>query len=225
MASLSGLKQIGQKDWRMNDVKASRSGNTKIPRLITNILHPWVVLVPVMALAAYQAVREPFDCIKWTLLALVPALISPLIYAKVKSTMLSRNGSPQKISRSLFRDNPVQLLIMAGLFGIPAALILYFLSAPRNLLIIILGVTTVMFVIALVNFTYRASFHLAMVTSMLTSLWFLFGNISLFAFLLLPILCYSRYRLGAHTTLQMVAGFLIGLAVSIVVFYVFGLTP
>jgi len=208
----------------MNVVKASRSDNTKAPRLISNILHHWVILVPVLTLAAYQAVGEPFDCIKWTLLALVPVLVSPLIYAKIRATMLSRSGSPQKISRSLVRDNPVQLLIMAGLFGIPTALILYYLSAPRNMLIIILGVTAVMVVIALVNLTYRASFHLSMVTSMLTSLWFLFGNISLVAFLLLPILCYSRYRLGAHTPAQMVVGFLIGLAVSTAVFYGFGLT-
>lgn len=206
-------------------MKASRSDATKAPRLISNIIHPWVVLVPVLALASYQAVGEPFDCIKWTLLALVPALAFPLIYAKIKSMMLSRrSGSPQKISRSLFRDSPVQLFIMTGLFGIPAALILYYLSAPRNLLIIILGVTAVMFVITLVNLTYRASFHLAMVTSMLTSMWFIFGNTALVTFLLLPILCYSRYRLGAHTLVQMVVGFLIGLSVTTAVFYGFGLT-
>lgn len=209
----------------MNTVKAIKNDNNKIPKLVSNFIHPWVVLLPVITLAAYQSVGEPFGCIKWTLLAFVPALVSPLIYAKIRSRMLSRSGNPQKISRSLFRDNTVQLLIMAGLFGIPATLILYFTDAPRNLSIIILGVTTVMFVISLVNLTYRASFHISMVTSMLTSLWFLFGNISLVAFLLMPVLGYSRYRLGAHTPMQMVTGFLIGLSVSTALFYGFGLTP
>lgn len=206
----------------MNAVEASRSDVTKAPRLVSNVLHPWAILVPVLALTAYQAVGEPLESIKWTLLAFVPALASPLIYAKIRATILSRDGGQQKISRSLVRDNPVQLFIMAGLFGIPSALVLYYLSAPRNLLIIILGITAVMLVLALVNTTYRASFHLAMVTSMLTSLWFIFGGVSLVVFLLLPILGYSRYQLGEHTPAQMVAGFLIGLVVSGATFYGFG---
>lgn len=206
----------------MNMIRDSSSDNTKVSKLLSNIFHPWVVLLPVLALAAYQAAGKSFDCIKWTLLAYLPALLSPLIYAKINTMMLTRKGNPQKISRSLFRDNPGQLLIMTSLFGIPSALILYLLSAPRNLLIIILGVTAVMFVIALTNLAYRASFHISMVTGMLTLLWFLFGNISLFSFLILPVICYSRYRLGAHTPMQMLAGFLIGLSVSSSVFYVSG---
>ena len=209
----------------MNTAKAIKNDNNKIPKLISNFIHPWVVLFPVITLAAYQSVGEPFECIKWTLIAFVPAIVSPLIYAKIRSTMMSRSGNAQKISSSLFRDSTAQLLIMAGLFGIPATLILYFTDAPRNLSIIILGITAVMFVISLVNLIYRASFHISMVTSMLTSLWFLFGNISLVAFLLLPVLFYSRYRLGAHTPMQMVTGFLIGLSVSAALFYGFGLTP
>lgn len=208
----------------MNTTSISEDKAQKIAKLVSNIFHPWSVLVPVLALAAYQVVGESVECLKWTLLAFVPALLSPLIYAKIRVVVLSRGGSQQKISRSLVRDKPEQLFIMAGLFGVPSALILYLLNGPRNLLIIILGITAVMLSLALVNLTYRASFHLAMVTSMLASLWFLFGRVSLVVFLLLPILGYSRYRLGAHTPVQMVAGFLIGLVVSAVVFNGLGLT-
>ncbi|MDP2916495.1 MAG: hypothetical protein Q8O16_01035 [Dehalococcoidia bacterium] len=81
-----------------------------------------------------------------------------------------------------------------------------------------------MFVVALVNLRYRASFHLAMVTSMLTALWFLFSTVSLVSFLLVPILGLSRYQLGEHTPAQIVAGFLIGLVVGGAVFYGMGLT-
>lgn len=195
----------------------------KITKLVSNVFHPWAVLVPVLALAAYSAQREPQAYIKWTLLAYIPVIVFPLIYAKIRATVLSRNGSQQKISRSLVRDSPVQLLIMAGLFGIPSVLVLYCLSAPRNLLIIILGITAVMLVLSLVNTMYRASFHLAMVTSMLLSLWFLFGVISLVSLPLIPILGVSRYQLGEHTPTQIVAGFLIGLVVGGAVFYSMGL--
>jgi len=207
----------------MNAVQANENRAMRMAKLVSNIFHPWAVLVPVIALAAYQAVSEPVECIKWTLLTIVPVFAFPLIYAKIRATVLSRGGSQQKISRSLVRNDPGQLFVMTGLFGVPSAAILHYLNGPRNLLIIILGITAVMLVIALVNIIYRASFHLAMVTSMLTALWFLFNTVSLVSFLLIPILGLSRHQLGEHTLAQIVAGFLIGLVVGGAVFYGMGL--
>jgi len=207
----------------MNAVEASKNETLRWAELISNVFHPWVVLVPVLALAAYQAVGNPLECIKWTLVAFLPALIFPLLYAKIKAMMLSRSGNRQRVSRSLVRNDPEQLFIMTGLFGIPSALILHYLSGPNNLLAIILGIAAVMFAISLVNLKYRASFHLSMVTGMLMSLWFLFSAVSFIAFLLIPILGYSRYQLGEHTPTQLVTGFLIGLVVSIAIFSGLGL--
>jgi hypothetical protein len=207
----------------MNAVAASRNKALRTAKLVSNIFHPWCVLVLVLALAAYQSVGKLPEFIKWTLLAYVPAIVFPLLYAKIRAWMWSQGGNRQKISRSLFRDKPRELFITTGLFGIPVALILHYLNAPKNLLLIILGVTAVMLVIALVNLKYRASFHLAMVTSMLFSLWFLFGAVSLVSFLLIPVLGLSRYQLGEHTPAQIVTGFFIGLVVGGAVFNSLGL--
>jgi len=204
----------------MNTAQANES---RVAKLISNVFHPWAVLVPVLALTAYQAQKEPQEYIKWTLLTLIPLFAFPLLYTKIRVTMLFRSGTRQKVSRSFVRNDPGQLFIMTGLFGVPAALILHYLNGPRNLLIIILGVTAVMFVVALVNLKYRASFHLAMVTSMLTALWFIFGTVSLVSFLLIPILGLSRYQLREHTPTQIATGFLIGLMVGGAVFYGMGL--
>ena len=208
----------------MSIIEVSNNSTLKRAQLVSNIFHPWAVLVPVIVLAAYQAVGEPVDCIKWTLLTIIPVFVFPFIYAKIRATVLSRGERPQKISRSLVRNEPEQLIIMTALFGIPPALILHYLNGPRNLLIIIFGVTVVMLVISLVNQKYRASFHLSMVTSMLTALWFLFGPVSLISFLLVPVLGFSRYQLGEHTPKQIIAGFLIGLVIGGVVFLCLGLT-
>ena len=207
----------------MNTVEAKKNETIGRANLISNVFHPWAVLVPVLALAAYQAMGEPLESVKWTLIAFLPATVFPLIYAKIRATVLSRRGSQQKISRSLVRNNPGQLFIMTGLFGIPASLILHYLNGPRDVLIIILGVTAVMFAISLVNLMYRASFHLSMVTGMLMSLWFLFGAVSFIAFLLIPILGYSRYQLGEHTPTQIITGFFVGLVVGGAVFSGLGL--
>ena len=204
-------------------IAASSNITLKRAKLVSNILHPWSVLVPVLGLAAYQSVSKPPEYIKWTLIAYVPAIAFPSLYARIRVWMWSRGKTPQGMSRSLFRDKPRELFATTGLFGIPGVLILHYLQGPRSLILIILAVTAAMFAVAVVNLRYRASFHLTMVTSMLTALRFLFGPVSLVSFLLIPILGLSRYQLGEHTPAQVVAGFLIGLVVSGAVFGEFGL--
>lgn len=207
----------------MSTIAANENQAMKMAKLVSDIFHPWVILVPVMALAAYQATGGAPAWIAWTLLAYVPALAFPLLYAKVLAMRQSNHSSQQKISRSLVRNNSGHLFVSTALFGIPSALLLYYLNAPRSLLIIILGVTAAMLVTALVNIWYHSSLHLAMVTSMLTAMVFLFSNVYLLSFILLPILGFSRYQLGEHTPLQTVTGFCIGLAVGGAIFYSLGL--
>jgi membrane-associated phospholipid phosphatase len=192
-------------------------------RLVSNLVHPYVVLVPVLALAAFLEVREPFEIFKWTALSYVSALLFPTLHIKILGVIVSRRGEPEKVSREFVRDRPLQLFVMAVLFGMPPALILYFLGGPRDMLIIILGITLVMVVLSLVNLAHRASFHLAMITAMLSALLFMVGPLSLTTLPLLPVLGLSRYRLGMHTPPQLVSGFFIGLAVSAGVFIGFGL--
>ena len=192
-------------------------------RIISNILHPWVVMIPVVSLAAYEAAGVSLEWLSWTLLTLAPAFLLPALYARLRATMLSGGGTRQKITRHLFRDNLWDLLIMAVLFGIPPFLVLSYLDGPKTLLAIVVAVSATMLSIALTNIVYRASFHLAMVTSMLSALWILFGLFSLAALPLLPVLGISRYQLGEHSPAQIVVGFFIGLAVSVAVFFGLGL--
>ncbi|MEQ4489600.1 MAG: hypothetical protein AAC990_04440 [Dehalococcoides mccartyi] len=207
----------------MNTMEVSRNDTMARAKLVSNIFHPWAVLAPVLAVAAYHATGNFIEGIGWTLAAYLPAIIFPLLYAKARATVLSRGGIQHKISRSLVRNEPKQLFIMAFLFGIPSILILHFFNGPGSLLAIMLGCTAVMFVIAMINLKYRASFHLSMVTSMLLSLYFLFGPVSLISLPLLPVIGLSRYQLGEHKPDQIAAGFLIGLVVGGSIFFGMGL--
>ena len=75
--------------------------------------------------------------------------------------------------RAFFRERPGELFIMACLFGIPGSLALHYLDGPDTVLAVLMAATGTMLIVALVNLAYRASFHLALVTSMLSSLWVL----------------------------------------------------
>ena len=56
----------------------------KRAKLVSNILHPWAVLVPVLSLAAYQEVSGSAEWVKWVLIAYVPAIAFPSLYARIR---------------------------------------------------------------------------------------------------------------------------------------------
>ncbi|KTB47821.1 hypothetical protein DEALK_06660 [Dehalogenimonas alkenigignens] len=192
-------------------------------RMISNIFHPWAMLVPTTAMTACHVYKEPIECTKWTVLALLPAFVFPFFYTLLRARAQSNGGIHQKVSRSLVRDDPGQLLILTLLFGAPAILILLVLNSAPDLPIMFTGFTAVMLATALVNLRYRASFHISMITSMQVALLFVYGPIGLVFIPLLPIIGLSRFKLGEHTLKQILAGLTIGIVVSGVVFLILGL--
>ena len=200
-----------------------KSETRKIAKIISNILHPYVVFPLVVALVAYQISSVPEVWVKWTVTALLPAYLLPLLYMQTRVTILARTTGTQVTHRSFFREQPNEMLLLACLFGIPSTLILYFLGSPLGIITTMVGVAATTLLIALVNRTYRASFHLALFTSMLMPLVIILALPSLAIAPFILLLGLSRYHLGEHTPTQLVTGFLIGLVVSVAVFNGFGL--
>jgi hypothetical protein len=192
-------------------------------RVVTNVLHPYVVLPPVVALVAYHGNSAPEVWLKWTICALLPAYIFSLAYMQARVILVAHTTGIQMSFRSLFRERPGELLLLACLFGVPSALILHSLGCPPSIIAAWVGVAATGLVIALVNCGYRASIHLALLTTMVTSVVILFRGASFIAVLLIPLLGISRYRVGEHTPGQLVIGGLLGFATTVAVFQGFGL--
>ena len=200
-------------------------GTRRIARVISKLLHPYVCLPIVVALIAYGASPNPGLWIKWTMAALLPAYLFPLLYVRAKVALVAETTGAQVTLRSLpqvFRDRPNDLSIMSCLFGIPSVLILYFLSSPLGIIATLVGATATTLLIAQVNRIYRASFHLAFLTSMALSLGVILGLPWLVIAPFIVLLGLSRYHLGHHTPAQLGVGLLIGLAVTIPILNAFG---
>ena len=189
-----------------------------IAKVISSVLHPYVVLSVVVAVVAYQQSPSLLIWAKWTAVALLSAYLLPLIYIRTRLALAVRTTGTQVSSRSLFREQPTEMAIVAGIFGIPSVAILYFLNYPIDIIATLVGVAVATLLIALVNKVYRASFHLALFTSAVVPLAIIFGLPSLVVVPFILMLGGSRYYLGEHTPLQLTAGFFIGLMSSIAVF-------
>ena len=195
----------------------------QIARLVSSILHPWIVLAIIMGLAAYTAASHNGEWIKWTILALLLSYLPAAIYAGIRTLSLRRTEDNDNAKLSLLRERPRELLITASLFGFPAVLTLYILSAPLNIIVVVMAAAATMLAVALVNLKYRASFHIALLTSAIFSLWALVGVVAIATISLVPLLGLSRYRLGEHNAGQLVIGFALGFVITMTVFYGFGL--
>ena len=195
----------------------------QLAKLASTALHPYVVFSLAIALVSCEGSASIFVWAKWTAVALLSAYVLPMSYMQTKMAIAARTSGTQISLRSFFREKPNEMLLLACLFGIPSALVLHVLEAPLYITATVIVVSITSVLIALVNRVYRASFHLALFTSMTIPLVFIFGLPSLVVVPFFLLLGSSRYILGEHTLTQIVAGFFIGLFVSIGTFWGFGL--
>ena len=88
-------------------------------RIISNVLHPYVVLSLVVAIIAYQQSPGLVIWAKWTMVALLWAYLLPLIYMWGRATVLVRTTGTQVGLRSFFREQSGEMAILVCIFGIP----------------------------------------------------------------------------------------------------------
>ena len=193
--------------------------SVRIAKITSTVLHPYIVLVPAIAITVVNSLDDTIERLAWTMFTLIPIFVFTTIYAKIRAVMTAMDKSEAKINRSKVRDDPTQLFIMTILFAMPSSLILYLFDGPKDVLWIMLSLGLTMLTITLVNAFYRASFHLAMITSMFTSLGLLFGTIVFVTIPFIITLGFSRYKLGEHTPSQIATGFMIGSISTFVIFF------
>ena len=201
---------------------AKAGTTTTVAKAISNLFHPYIVLTLLVVFVAYDVSTSFIFWAKWTMIALLSAYCLPIIYTRLKFAASPRITDAASQSRSIPRNNPNEMLILAALFGIPSVLILYCFGSPLEIIAIILGVGASSIIIALVNRTYRASFHLATFTSVSISSIIIAGLYPIVPVLLIILLGASRYFLGQHTPLQLVTGFFIGLIITGAILLGFG---
>jgi len=196
----------------------------QLANIASTVLHPYLVFSLAVALVSYQSDPSISVWAKWTAVALLSAYMLPVSYMQIKMALAARTSGTKISFRPFFREKPNEMLLLACLFGIPSALVLYLLGAPHHLTATVVAVAITSVLIALVNRVYRASFHLSLFTSMIIPVAIVFGPPALIAVsFLVPLLGVSRYLLGEHTPLQLVTGFLLGLVVTTAIFLVLSL--
>ena len=192
--------------------------NLNLEKIAVNVLQPYTLLIFPIIVACFLVFQTITEAVKWAILVLVFLIAPPLGYQYLRRWYLKKQGKETSDFHTLYRDSKKDMVSLAILFIVPTLLASYLLHYPKTIFTLIITLFSLAIFNLIFNLFYKSSFHLAGLSSCLTSLWFLIGKYSFFFLPFIPLVAISKKRIGHHTNSQMLVGFLIGIFVTALVF-------
>lgn len=201
------------------------SGSTTIARVISRVLNPFLLSVVALLLVTYAGSSDLRVFLSWTLIVLFFVIALPLIYVYIKSP---RTGSGVKRIQDplvFFREHRRDILVLGIASALPCILLLIFLEAPSLLVATLVALLGTSLAVGLVNIFYRASYHLALVTTLVIVTLLMWGQTLPYILVLIaiPLVGWARYSLRQHSPSQLAAGFGLSVVIGAATLYAFGL--
>jgi membrane-associated phospholipid phosphatase len=186
---------------------------TRLARLISEVFAPAVLVAGLLLVVGWRAGAQPGVSRWWGLPAALFAAGIPMAYVLrgVRRGHLTDHHIPEREHRR----GPLLFGIASVLVGLAA---LVALGAPRDVLALLAAGTTGLLVVALVTLWWKMSIHAGVAAGTVAVLTAVYGPWALATAVLVPLIGWSRVRLKAHTTTQVVAGTLVGAVIAGTVF-------
>ncbi len=198
--------------------KTPQPTRVRIARYVSNILSPLAVSLPFIFFVALYHAQNVLAALLYALVILFFLSFGPTVYILVGVRM--GKFTDADVSMRSQRVGPF-------LFGITSALIgfgtLFFTHGPKNLQTLLLITIVSGFVMMIVTLWWKISIHASSLAAAATVLTALYGSIVLPLFVLLVAVCWSRVVLRRHTVGQVVAGSLLGIALSSLILVIRGM--
>jgi membrane-associated phospholipid phosphatase len=181
----------------------------RIARLISNILAPATISVPMILLIAFYQARSVLSALIYALLTLLFLSVGPFAYILIGV----RQGklSDVDVSKRSERVGP----FIFGLLSICLGWFVLILTHAPNALITVLMVTVISgLIMMIITLWWKISLHASSMAGAATMLTVFYGAIMLPTFVLLVLVSWSRVVLRRHTLAQVIAGSLLSIALS-----------
>jgi membrane-associated phospholipid phosphatase len=198
------------------DSELSLSGfkprHVQLARTISYLLAPATISVPMILLVAFYQARNIASALTYAVITLFFLSIGPFAYILLGVHL--GKLSDVDVSRRSERVGP----FLFGLFSVCLGWCALLMMHGPALLITVLLLTVVSgLVMMIITLWWKISLHSSSLAAAATMLTVLYGAIMLPAFVLLVLVSWSRVVLRRHTPAQVVAGSLLGIALSALV--------
>lgn len=188
---------------------ASKPFYMQFARFISTVLSPIVVSIPALFMVSLYH-QESSSALIFAGLALLFLSIGPMLYIVVGVSL--GKFSDIDVSIRSQRTGPFVVSLISALIGF---FILQANHAPKNLETIMLGTVLLGLLLMVTTFWWKISIHMSSISSTLTMLSVLYGQIVWPAFLLLVLVGWSRVVLKRHTLAQVMGGALVSMAATL----------
>jgi membrane-associated phospholipid phosphatase len=182
-------------------------------KAISFFLGPVFILLPIPFILVARFTQD-YSALKWTVFSY--AFILAVAVFVIMGVLL---GVFSNFDVSKREQRPL-LFSFSAFVMFCYLLSLYILDGPKVLFIAFFAILLGLAVIVVVNKWIKASIHMASATSVLLFIGIIYrGNFFLLLFLI-PLLAWSRVKLKEHTPMETLIGTILGLVITLVVYFV-----
>lgn len=189
-----------------------KSVRVRLARLVSNILAPSTISLPLIILVALYHANNVPAALAYALVTLLFLSIGPLIYIVIcvklgKISDVDVSHRSERVRPFLFGITSVML----GLLALTA------LQGPKPLQTVLIITAASGIIMMFITLWWKISIHASSMGGAATVLTVLYGGVMFPTFLLLVLVSWSRVALRRHTTLQVIAGSLFSIVISLAI--------
>jgi len=188
-----------------------------LARTISYLLAPATISVPMILLLAFYQARNIASALAYGIITLFFLSIGPFAYILLGVRL--GKLSDVDVSRRSERAGPFLFGLCSVCLGWFALMLLH---GPTLLITLLLLTVVSGMVMMIITLWWKISLHASSLAAAATMLTVLYGAIMLPAFVLLVLVSWSRIVLRRHTPAQVVAGSLLGIALSAIILHLRG---
>ena len=188
----------------------------RLAGLISEGSNPLFVALPTFLVVALASAPDVHHALLWWGVAVVGISLAPFLF--VLRGVLLGHFSDLHVSERSQRLSP----LLFGLGCISGSFVLLLiLHASRLLLATVTSVIIVLVIATVITRAWKISLHLVGAAGAVTVFVLMFGPLFLLLSPLVGMVAWARWRVGAHTLLQAVAGTVLAVGVTVTLFWVF----
>jgi hypothetical protein len=194
-----------------------------VAKAISAVMHPLLLPAVFLLLVTYfesSGLRAFFG---WASITLFFFTVLPLAYVYFRSPRATSKAKRMQDPATFFREHPGEICVLAVTCTLPCLLVMLFLDAPSPLVATLVALLATCLALAQVNMLYKASYHLATITTLVIAAVLVWGRAALPVIAAIPVVGWALYSLRRHNLAQLATGFSLALIISTVSFYFFGL--
>jgi membrane-associated phospholipid phosphatase len=187
-----------------------------LARILSTILNPFLTALALFLILAHIGAKNTFDF--WRLLFVSTFFLSigPMLY--VFWLYANDRISDLDMSVRAEREMIFTAFVVFDLFGAGA---LWLVHAPRLMIAAMLGYLVSTLIVQYITRYWKISTHAIGITAPLAALTLIYGRQPLPFMVLIPMVCWARVYLKAHTVMQVLAGCTLAIATTAFFFSLF----